>query len=87
MNSFVYILLCKDKKYYVGSAKNLDFRITQHKKGKVKATEKRIPVELIFYQEFESRSKAYKIELWIKRQKSRKLIEQIIKDQSIKKKF
>lgn len=87
MKNCVYILLCRDGKYYVGNSINLNIRLTQHVQGLVIATRKRRPVKLVFAQEFGTKHEAHRIELWIKSQKSRKLIEQIIEDKKIKKRL
>jgi putative endonuclease len=51
---FVYILRCSDTSYYVGSTRNLEHRLWQHSTGAGSAyTAKRIPVLLVFAQEFE----------------------------------
>lgn len=87
MKNCVYILYCSDERYYVGSTVDLNIRIKQHQNGKVEATKKRRPLKIIFSQEFKTKHDAHKIELWIKKQKSRKLLEQIIADNIIKKRL
>lgn len=50
---FMYILLCADGSYYCGSTKDLDRRMIQHKKGiGANHTAKRLPVELIYFEEY-----------------------------------
>ena len=61
--AFVYILRCADGSYYVGSTRNLEHRIWQHSTGAGSAyTAKRIPVTLVFAQEFERIDEAYAFE-------------------------
>ncbi|MDH5718308.1 MAG: GIY-YIG nuclease family protein [Spirochaetia bacterium] len=60
---YVYILECKDGTYYTGAAKNLEDRINKHKQGKgAKYTAGRTPLKLVYYEECENISEAYKRE-------------------------
>lgn len=48
---YVYVLKSlSDKKLYTGYTKDLKSRFEQHKKGLVKSTTKRRPLELIYYE-------------------------------------
>ena len=50
----MYILECVDKTYYVGSTNNLELRLIQHQNGEgANHTKKRLPVKLIYYEEFQ----------------------------------
>ncbi len=53
--AFVYILRCADGSYYVGSARDdLDHRMAEHTSGHYGGyTAKRLPVTLVFHQEFQ----------------------------------
>ncbi|PIU08632.1 MAG: hypothetical protein COZ85_03720 [Candidatus Moranbacteria bacterium CG_4_8_14_3_um_filter_34_16] len=42
---YVYVLLLKDGKFYVGFTSNLRNRIQLHKKSKVESTRPRLPLE------------------------------------------
>lgn len=54
MKGYMYILECVDGSYYVGSTNDLDLRLQQHQNGEgANHTRKRLPVELIYYEEFE----------------------------------
>jgi len=56
----MYILECSDGSYYVGSTKNLERRMEQHQSGKgSRYTSGRLPVELVYGEEFERVSDAY----------------------------
>ena len=87
MKNCVYVLCCKDKRYYIGSTVDLNKRIREHRQGKVWATRKRRPVKLVLSQEYRTKHEAHRLELWIKSQKSRKLIDQIIEENVIRKKL
>jgi putative endonuclease len=63
---YSYILKLKNNKYYSGYSSNLQKRIFDHKKGKVKATKDLLPIKLEFYAAFRSRSLALKFERYLK---------------------
>jgi putative endonuclease len=66
--AYVYILKCKDGTYYTGAAKDLDKRIDIHNSGKgAKYTRGRLPVKLVYFEEYKSINDAYKREIEIKR--------------------
>ncbi|MBU4452853.1 GIY-YIG nuclease family protein [Candidatus Parcubacteria bacterium] len=78
---FVYILKsARDNGFYVGSTRNLDDRLKRHLNGRSKSTKNRLPLELIYKKEFSNYSEAYQFEMHIKKQKSKKFIENLIKD-------
>ena len=67
MRFWVYMLLCNDKSYYIGHTDNLEKRISQHVFGEVKGyTSTRLPVTLVFSEEFTSRYDALLRERQIK---------------------
>jgi len=56
----MYILECADGSYYVGSTKDLEQRLLQHQEGKgAQYTSRRLPVKLVYSEEFERVSEAY----------------------------
>lgn len=60
---YVYVLKSiKDEKTYVGSTNCIEKRIKEHQSGKVRSTKYRLPIELIYYEEYESLEKARIIE-------------------------
>ena len=60
---YLYILRCADGSYYVGSTRNLQNRLWQHSTGLgAKYTSTRLPVELVFAQEYERIDEAYERE-------------------------
>jgi putative endonuclease len=77
---FVYILRCADDSFYVGSTRNLEARMFQHSTGKGSLyTSTRLPVELVFIEEFNNVGDAYAREKQLQgwgRAKRQKLIEQ-----------
>lgn len=83
----MYILLCANAKYYVGSTKYLDRRVEQHQSGKgANFTRKHLPVKLIYYEEFDKVDDAFNREKQIQHwshAKKKALIEGKLKDLKI----
>ncbi|WP_288244326.1 GIY-YIG nuclease family protein [uncultured Chryseobacterium sp.] len=53
MKEWMYILLYSDGSYYTGSTNDLNRRIGQHQLGEgANHTKKRLPVKLIYYEEY-----------------------------------
>lgn len=74
MSYWVYILRCADNSYYTGHTDNLEKRMSEHQEGEVEGyTSTRMPVVLVFSQEFPSREEAKacerQIKGWSRRQK------------------
>lgn len=68
--NYVYILKCKDDSLYTGWTNNLEKRFKAHSSGKgAKYTKARLPVELVYYEEFEDKIEAMKREYEIKQLK------------------
>lgn len=64
---YVYILLCSDGSYYVGSTHDLEYRLEKHLAGSYPGyTSQRLPVELMWYSEFPSEHDAFLTERQIK---------------------
>ncbi|MFN2269985.1 MAG: GIY-YIG nuclease family protein [Anaerolineae bacterium] len=67
MKAWLYILKCADGSYYTGSTNNLDLRVTQHIRGEgCLYTQSRLPVELVYSQEFPSEHEAFLRERQVK---------------------
>ncbi|BFP40946.1 GIY-YIG nuclease family protein [Flavobacteriaceae bacterium GF1] len=50
---FVYILECSDGSYYTGSTIDIQLRLQQHQNGEgANHTKKRLPVKLVYLEEF-----------------------------------
>ncbi len=51
--AYTYILECSDGTYYTGSTKDLERRLSEHQSGKgAKYTRARLPLKLIYYEEY-----------------------------------
>ena len=69
---FVYLLRCSDDSLYCGWTTDLEKRIEAHNSGRgAKYTKSRRPVELVYYEECESKSAAMKREWFIKHKMTR----------------
>ena len=69
---FVYLLRCSDNSLYCGWTTDLEKRIEAHNSGRgAKYTKNRRPVELVYYEECESKSAAMKREWFIKHKMTR----------------
>jgi putative endonuclease len=77
---FVYILYSnKSDRYYVGYTSDIENRVSKHNARSTTSTLSGIPWELVYSEEFKSKTEAIKREKAIKRMKSRKYIESLIK--------
>lgn len=74
-----------DHRFYIGSTNNLERRYQDHNEGKSKYTRAFIPWELVFSQEYSTLLNARKVEYWLKKQKSRELLEKVIHEGIIRK--
>ncbi len=60
MKGFMYILLCADGSYYTGSTTDLERRLEQHQNGEgANHTKKRLPVSLLYYEEYSRIDEAF----------------------------
>lgn len=77
--NFTYIVECSDGSLYCGWTNDLDKRIKAHNEGKgAKYTKTRLPVSLVYFEEFETKEEAMSREWHIKhlrRSEKLKLIE------------
>ncbi|WZL74151.1 GIY-YIG nuclease family protein [Clostridiaceae bacterium 35-E11] len=77
--AYTYILQCADGSFYTGWTTDIAKRLKTHNAGKGgKYTRARLPVELIYWEESNTRQEAQKREVQIKklsRDKKKKLIE------------
>ena len=54
MKGWMYILECGDGSYYTGSTVDLELRLIQHNAGEgANHTKKRLPVVLVYFEEFD----------------------------------
>lgn len=64
---YVYILRCNDNSLYTGWTTDLEKRIDTHNSGKgAKYTRSRLPVKLVYYEEYLDKGRALSREMEIK---------------------
>ena len=66
--NYTYILRCADNSLYTGWTNNLDRRVSAHNAGKgAKYTKARLPVQLVYFESFETKEEAMSREYFIKK--------------------
>lgn len=61
--AYMYILKCSNGTYYTGSTRNLRKRINEHQAGLgANYTRKHLPVELMYFEEYQSVKQAFERE-------------------------
>ena len=77
--NYTYIVKCSDETFYTGWTNDLEKRIEMHNSGKGAIyTKARLPVELVYYEAFDTKDEAMSREWHIKRlsrSEKQKLIE------------
>ncbi|MCB0496269.1 MAG: GIY-YIG nuclease family protein [Cyclobacteriaceae bacterium] len=56
----------KDGSFYYGHSKDVEQRLKSHNAGKVRSTKARRPWKLYYFEEFETKSQAYRREMFFK---------------------
>ena len=74
MKGYTYILKCNDDSYYTGSTIDLARRLLQHQSGEgANHTKKRLPVALVYYEEYDRIDTAFyrekQIQGWSRKKK------------------
>ena len=67
--------------YYIGSTSNIQDRIQRHNSGRSIYTKRGKPWTIVYQKNFDTKSDAYQYELYLKSQKSRKYLEELIRTQ------
>lgn len=81
--NYTYILRCADGTLYTGWTTDLDARLKAHNSGKgAKYTKNRLPVKLVYYEEFSTKEAAMSREWHIKRLKRAEKL-QLIKESAL----
>lgn len=80
--NYTYIVRCKDDTLYCGWTNDLERRMATHNAGKgAKYTRSRHPVELVYYETFETKEEAMRREYEIKQLTRKQKVELIIQGQ------
>ena len=71
---YMYILKCSDDSYYTGSTWNIEKRVEEHNAGEgARYTSKRLPVELVYFEEYDRIDDAFnrekQIQGWVRKKK------------------
>ena len=78
--NYTYMVRCRDDSLYTGWTNHLEKRVEDHNSGRgAKYTKRRRPVELVYYEQFETKEEAMRREWEIKqltRKQKEKLLEQ-----------
>ncbi len=78
---YVYILRSKkDGTLYTGCTKDLIKRFSLHNEGKVFATKRRIPYELLYYEAYRNRNDAFEREQYLKTGWGRNYVKKVLKN-------
>src|SRR3989338_4205251 len=76
----LYILLLNNKQLYTGTTDNLRRRFLEHQRGKVKSTQSRRPLKLLYYEGYLLKSDAQRRERFLKTTEGKRLLRQQIRD-------
>ena len=77
---YTYILYStKYDRFYVGHCEDISVRLQRHNNRMVPSTKSYVPWLLAYYEEYASRAEASNRELVIKKKKSRKYIDYLVK--------
>jgi putative endonuclease len=78
---YTYIIYSeKYNRYYIGHCEVLSARLLRHNSKMVTATRNFVPWHFVYYEEYSTKLEANRRELHIKKMKSRKYIENLIKN-------
>ncbi len=92
MKGYTYILKCSDGSYYTGSTKDLERRLIEHQEGLgANYTKKRLPVELVFFEEYSRIDEAFyrekQIQGWSRAKKKALIANQLDKLKELSKNY
>lgn len=83
MMNYAYIVECSDGTLYTGYTNNLEKRLRAHNSGRgAKYTRSRLPVRLVYFEEFDSKKRAQSRE-WHIKQLSREEKLKLIKEKTL----
>ena len=85
MSHFVYILKCVDKTLYTGYTTDIEKRCAKHNTGKgAKYTRTRLPVEVVYSEEYDTKTDAMRREYRIKQMTRREKLKLIYGNRPLK---
>ena len=68
---YIYALQCDNKNLYIGYSADLKTRVKRHLSGKVKSTKSKMPLKLVYYEAYLSKSDAARREKQLKEHKAK----------------
>ncbi len=72
---YTYIIKSKTKdRLYIGSCSDLESRLEHHNLGHSRSTKGYIPWEIVYYEEYETKTEAIKREYELKKMKNKKYL-------------
>jgi putative endonuclease len=78
---YVYILQSKvDASFYIGQTENLDKRLLYHNEGLSKYTNRKKPWEVVYFEEYTTRTEAIQRERFLKKQRNSTFYKSLIDD-------
>jgi predicted GIY-YIG superfamily endonuclease len=78
---YVYVLLSKrDSEFYISSTNDLERRITEHSNSNNISTEKRLPLDLIYFEGHLSKIDAARRERYFKTNKGKTTLRQMLRN-------
>ena len=85
---YIYILKCKDNSLYTGITTNIGRRLNEHNAGKgAKSLKNKLPVKLVYKEEYNSQNEARKREIAIKSWKRKYKLKLILNQKIDQNKF
>lgn len=87
MNFMTWVYILKSEKtarYYIGSSHDVDNRLKEHNSGKTISLKSQRPLKLVFKKLFPTNVDAVRMENKLKKCKNKKIIDLIVKEQTIK---
>lgn len=77
---YVYVLKSLENgRLYTGSTNDLERRLHEHNSGRSKYTKLTKPFELVYKEEYNTKSEAYRRELFLKTGKGREFLKEILR--------
>ena len=81
---YVYVLESgRNGRYYIGHTNSLDRRLQRHNEGRVRSTRNLRPLRLVYREAYEDGKTARQREYWLKAQKSRRLVQELIRSAGV----
>jgi len=78
---YTYVLKSeRDGRLYVGSTSDIHKRVCEHNRGKVRSTKARRPLDLVYHEEYDSKTSARRREIFLKSGQGRLFLKAKLKE-------